>query len=205
MGRAKKELTPEELEARKLRYWGPERNAQRRERYRQSKEYREKAIQLGRETYRKVREAQGLQVRLEDCREQLPRLGEIGVTRAVLSPDGPVPLLTFSVDELAVALSRNPQVLYRWMAAGMLPRPVVRAVNDRKRVNAVFLEAEVRALMEVFGEHQTKSAYYRSYHEETRDKIAEAVSRVRAFMRIDDEPADGPDQDQKPQPDHAGP
>jgi hypothetical protein len=32
-------------------------------------------------------------------------------------------MLTFTVEELAKALNRNQQVLYRWFAANMFPRP----------------------------------------------------------------------------------
>lgn len=180
MGRKRKILTPEEQEERKQRWWGADRNARRRERYQQDKQYREKTIQQVREGYRRNRAEDGLDVREDDCIESLPKLPQIGQIREVrITDEQTVRLLTFTVDEVAVALTRNQQVLYRWIKADLLPPPAFEARNFRNRWQAVYTVPEVRAMIEVFSEHQKLSQYYRSYHEETRAKFFSAVLAAR--------------------------
>jgi hypothetical protein len=183
MGRKRVELTAEQIEERKQRYWGPERNAQRRERYMTDPAYRENVIQQVRENYRRQREEQGLPVRNEDCRENLGLIPEIAETREIVLPDGRAETrLTLTVDELADVLSRNTQVVYRWMNGGMFPRPAFTAVLHKGRKQGVYLAEEAAALVNVLGEHQETSQYYRNYHTDTRDKMFGAVEHIRAKM-----------------------
>lgn len=114
MGRRRLDLTPEQKEERKRRWWGAERNARRRDRYQQDKQYREKTIQQVREGYRKARSEIGLAVRSGNCLDNIHKLDEIGQMRKVQRGAAhPTLMLTFTIAEIAVALSRNPQVLYR--------------------------------------------------------------------------------------------
>jgi hypothetical protein len=187
MGRKKKVLTPEELDARKKRWWGPERNARRRERYHQDTLFREKTIQTVRDKYRKTRAEEGLPVRQDDCRSNLDRLRMIGQVRELrVDAQRTVRALTFTVDEFGEALTRNAQVLYRWISADMLPGPVFEARNHRNRWQSVYTVQEVRAMIEVFGSHQEQSQYYRSFHTETRDKLFAASEVARAESRRGD-------------------
>jgi hypothetical protein len=181
MGRRKLEYTPEQIMERKQRWWGPDRNARRRERYRQDAQFRAQTVQKVRDKYRKEREDAGAAVRQDDCRTNLDRLHLIGQERELHAGGQPaVQALTFTVDELGEALTRNAQVLYRWISSGMFPTPAFKALNARNRWQAVYTEAEARALLGVFGEHQTRSQYYRAFHTETRDSLFAAVLAARS-------------------------
>jgi hypothetical protein len=177
-----RDLTPEEMLARKHRWWGAERNARRRERYRQDREYREKTIQTVRSAYWRTRVEEGAPVRQDDCRANLESLNLIGQVRELRAGAQPmVQALTFTMDEAGEALTRNAQVLYRWIMADMLPGPVYEARNHRNRWQAVYTEPELRALLEVFGDHQTRSQYYRIFHTETRERLFAAVAAQRVL------------------------
>jgi hypothetical protein len=181
MSRQKTELTAEQTEERKQRWWGPERNARRRARYRQDRIFREKTIQTVRDKYRKAREDAGAAVRQDDCRTNLGRLHLIGQLRELHAGGQPAAqALTFTVDELGEALTRNAQVLYRWISSDMFPAPTSQALNTRNRWQAVYTEAEARALLGVFGEHQMRSQYYRAFHTETRNRLCAAVVAARS-------------------------
>jgi hypothetical protein len=87
------------------------------------------------------------------------------------------------MDEVAVALCRNQQVLYRWVKADLLPPPGFEALNFRNRWQDVYTVPEVRAMIEVFSEHQKTSQYYRTYHEQTREKFFAAVFAAREVVQ----------------------
>lgn len=111
----------------------------------------------------------------------LPQLGQVRQIR-VSGQDVKgrvVKKLTFTLDELATALGRNTQVLYRWLSDDMFPAPLYEALNARNRWQGVYTEDEVRALLQVFGKHQESSQYYRSFHEDTRRGLNEAVKAIR--------------------------
>lgn len=180
MGRKKRVLTEAEVEERKRRWWGPERNARRRDRYQSDESYREKAIQQVRESYRRARISEGLPVREDDCRKNISLLPQIGQVRDVrIDDDHRVRRLTFTLDELAQSMCRNTQVVYRWIMTGMLPSPMFEARNQRNRWQSVYLEDEVTAILQVFGKHQETSQYYRAFHTETRDVMLATVDEVR--------------------------
>jgi hypothetical protein len=146
VGRKRVVLTLEEIAARKQKYWGPERNAKRRAKYAEDATHRASIIQQVRESYRAKRRQEGRTVREEDCRENIKALPYLGEIREVTAPDGQKFLaLTLTVDELANALNRSPQVLYRWMGDGLLPEPLVAARNSRNREQRVYLAPEVGA------------------------------------------------------------
>lgn len=113
---------------------------------------------------------------------------ELAEHREIDLPNGGTsPQLTLTVDELSDLLSRNTQVLYRWMNGGMFPRPLFMAVTHRGRKQGVYLAEEAEALANVLGEHQETSQYYRSYHTETRDRMFGAVQEIRARMGVKDD------------------
>ena len=116
----------------------------------------------------------------EDCRKNLPLLEATAQVRAIEQNGVSLgSVKTVTSDELAQALNRDPQVLYRWMGKGMLPRPVFEARNDRNRLQAVFTLDEARAIVTVFGEHQETSLYFRSTHTDTIRRINQAVAHAR--------------------------
>lgn len=180
MGRKKRVLTEAEVEERKQRWWGPERNARRRERYQKDGSYREKAIQQVRESYRRARLNEGLEVREDDCRKNIGLLPQIGQVREVrIDDERRVRRLTFTLDELAQAMCRNTQVVYRWIMTDMLPAPMFEARNQRNRWQSIYLEDEVLAILNVFGKHQETSQYYRAFHTDTKVAVLAAVDDVR--------------------------
>lgn len=125
-------------------------------------------------------------VRDEDCRENLALLPELATVRDVFFPDGArtEKHMTLTAEELADALNRNTQVLYRWLNAEMFPRPVFMAVTHRGRKQGVYIREEAEALLNVFGEHQEVSQYYRAYNTETRDRLFGAVAKIRQKMGV---------------------
>lgn len=188
MGRKRVELTPEQIEERRRKYWGEERNSLRRSRYHSDPAYRETVVQQVRDSYRKQREEQGLPYRDEDCRENLALLPEMATVREVFFPDRAQPEkhMTLTAEELAEALNRNTQVLYRWLNAEMFPRPVFMAVTHRGRKQGVYLKEEAEALINAFGEHQEVSQYYRAYNTETRARLFGAVAKIRQMKGVVD-------------------
>lgn len=166
----------------KTRWWGKERNERRRERYQSDVEYRRHARQQTRETYRRIKQALGVPVRSDDCAENLPKLPTIGKERLVKTSIGSQHMLTFTAAEMARALDRNPQVIYRWFAADLFPRPVVVTKNDRNRDQFVYTEWEAEAVINEFSRHQKESQYYKERHTETRDRIFAAVDEVRSSL-----------------------
>lgn len=191
-------MTDQLTEEKKRRYWGPERNAARRKRYQTDAAYRDDVRKQVRESYVARRQQQGLEVREGDCRENVELLPDIGEERLVTLTTGEeVDMLTFTTEELAKALDRSQQVLYRWFGADLFPRPVVlakltvtetvdgeeitRGVNNNQ---PVYTHDEAAALLEVFGQHQENSQYYRKYHTETRDRLFATAKRVRNSLKV---------------------
>lgn len=167
------------------RYWGPERNAERRKRYREDPEYRNKIREQVRDTYRRQRMEMGLPVRTSDCRENIGDLDMIGEERSVILMSGEeVDMLTFTVEELAKGLERSQQVMYRWFASGQFPRPVVQVRLPNNHPQTVYSYEEAKALLNVFGEHQEESQYYRKIHNKTREKLFAAVNLIRNRWRV---------------------
>ena len=165
--------------------WWRERNARRREQYQTDKEYRKNRQEKSREWWRQNNSVGDG----KSCLENQDKLYSIGEIRTVYFPDGDSYwLLCFTLEELADALGGYAkQVMYRWCSQGQLPHPVYQAdayVNSfgRKRfptkVN-VFLEDEVRAIMEVLGPHQKVYRQYRTSHTSVISAIQDAVDKVR--------------------------
>lgn len=181
MGRRKKVFTEAEIAERKARWWGEDRNARRRERYANDPAYREKAVKQVRSNYERTKESKGIPSRSRNCLENLPRLTEIGSIREVqLADERTVRMLTFQVRELGDALERNGAVVGRWISANLMPAPIYKAKLPGGTKAAVYTVNEVRAIMEVFSEHQQISQYIRAHHTEFRDKVGAKLDAVRA-------------------------
>jgi hypothetical protein len=184
MARKRVVLTPAQIEERKRLYWGPERNAERRRRYREDPAYRAAVQQQVKESYRRARLEAGLPVRDADCRQNIDDLDNIGTERPLRLTNGEtVDALTFTTEEMAKALGRNQQVLYRWYAADMFPRPAVLAETPTNRNQPVYTHDEAVALMQVFGQHQEESQYYRRHHDATARQLRRVANNVRAALR----------------------
>lgn len=180
MGRNRVILTEAELQARKEKYWGVDRNARRQERYHTDEAYRLVARQHVRNAYRNRRAEEGETVKNDDCRESISKLAEIATERPVYASGTATPMLTLTIDEMSVALIRQQSVLYRWINTGLFPTPMIPAFNKAaRRMQMVYSVEEAVALLTVMGEHQTRAQYYREAHVETREKLFKAIRQVR--------------------------
>lgn len=181
MGRHKMTRDPNTVLEQRRRWWNAytQRRMIRRE---TDPEYREQIVEQARARYREEHNVQ-----LKDCRENLGALDQIGTVRTVTTPSGEtMEMLTFDAAELAEALGDyNPQIMYRWQQKGQLPRPVVRMFPPRNQKGFVYLEDEVRAIMENLGAHQCRFAYFRVSDKETIENIHNAVADVREGYGID--------------------
>lgn len=143
------------------------RNAKRRKLYAEDPEVRRKAIESTRGTYRAVN---GGLMDPSTCLDNLDDLGSYG-TKRLLRREKRV-RVTFSIGELAIALNRRPEVVYRWVRSKILPQP--NFILQEPLVGThwfVYSMDQVRALVEVMGRHQLNTPYYRRDHNETRNDL----------------------------------
>ena len=187
-GRKPMEKTPEQVAAQKEKWFGAARNARRRERYEQDPDYRAKHRAKSLDY---LREQHGISTDFRDCRANIDILDAIGDVRTVKWDGGEY--LTLTTEELAKALGEYSVTnVRRWITNGQLPEPVVPCdvqtdTFGRKGETTemfVYLEDEIKALMEVLGPHQTDYHYYRKSHRATIEKVFEAVNAVRAEYGI---------------------
>lgn len=177
-------MSEAEIQARREKWFGEDRNKRRRERYHADPEYRRKAIQSARKQQRKR-----LSSEWTNCEENFALVESMGAMQKVLLPGGRIAnLLTFSEQTVARLLGKvregkNPgKSLSPWIRAGKWPEPVYRLVKTNGEPSSfrVYLEKEVRALMAVFSEHQRDTPYYHESHVETRNRLFAAVAQARA-------------------------
>lgn len=153
--------------------WNPK---VRRKRYKDDPEYRQRAIQSTRRSYR------GKFGRLDTstCLDNLGGLGRMGTKRAVDVGGRTTTRITFTTEELAVALNRRVEVVYRWVRKGIFPTPAFRLCGAHNQHDNVYLYQEARAILHVMGEHQRNTSYYRVDHVDTRKRLFNAVNEVAA-------------------------
>ena len=147
-----------------------ERNAKRRKMYAEDKDFRDKAIESTRANYRSVND--GL-VDDSTCLDNVDDLDKFGTKRRVEGDRNS--RLTFYVKELAAAMNRRAEVVYRWVRRGMFPPPTHQLEEPTSGHQFVYLRGEARALAEVMGDHQLDTPYYRADHVDTRERLFEAV------------------------------
>ena len=187
MGRKRVHLTEEEKAERKARYFGDTRNARRRKLYHESEEYRSRVNTGVKQNYRKRRAQEGQSVRSDDCRQNIPLLGQIGQVRSVeICPGQDAFVLCLTLPELAKAVGRDVQVLYRWTMRDRFPAPAFRIAIRNNVPQGVFLEAEAAAILEVMGAHMASSQYYKTEHTETRDLMFSRLAEVRSRLGVKD-------------------
>jgi hypothetical protein len=81
--------------------------------------------------------------------------------------------------QLAAALDRDPTVVYRYIARGLLPAPILETHETKWQVYSL---PEVRAIAKVLGRHFERFSYYRSNHTETTKEMFEEVEKVRKIL-----------------------
>lgn len=158
-----------------------ERNARRSRKYYTDAEHRQARLEASRRAYR---EQHG--VELQTCLDRLESLADYGVVRDV---EGIGPILSFTLAEFAEIVGPyKAQVVYRWKSKGLIPPPLARArvvlettgkAGTYETWQDVYVEEEVRAMMEVIGTHQCEVRYYRQTDTETIRAVFEAVNEVR--------------------------
>jgi hypothetical protein len=166
------------------RWWGPDRNTRRRNRYADDPEYRKQAVQATRDSYRRRHPRAGGKLEGQtDCRSNLAKLSEIGQVRRVVLPSGLTKrILTFTPEEVANVVMRNVHVIYRWWTKELLPTPVLKLYGGPARCgvrNKLYTKNEMIALCKAFGPHQAQTPYYRMDHTEVRERIFEEIAAVR--------------------------
>jgi len=179
MGRKRLVLTEADIQARKLKYWGPKRNEARRERYHADPEVRQALIQAARTTYRNRREEMGQQVRADDCRNNIPLLAQIGQIRSMTGVLQGKDMLTFTLDELAKAMGRNPQVLHRWINTDLFPTTAFEGYGVDNRLRRVYIAEEAINLLGAFGKHLETRQYFKEFHTDTKEAMFAAVANIR--------------------------
>lgn len=157
-----KNLSPQDL-----------RNQKRRAEYRQDESYRTTCIEVSRENYRRENN-----VVLKSCLPNLSKLASFGQIRQVHLGDKDVAVRCYSIKELASVLGYSATILYRWHAKGLIPFPIYLGTGPAITVK-VFLQEEVRAIVEIIGEHQKEFCYYRKSDVAVTQKLFEACDAVR--------------------------
>jgi hypothetical protein len=135
----------------------------RRDRYASDPAHRQRIRDENRERYRE-NEAIGDPARFrETCLDNLAKVIQIGRPRAVRFQEERVVGRVYTIADVARLLDRTPAVLYRWIAAGIFPAPVLYDVHGF----AYYAQPEVKAFVRIMGEHQRSNRHYRLDHKDT--------------------------------------
>jgi len=174
MGRRKLNKTPREIERQKKKWFGEERNAKRREKYRKDREYRRKVAMKNRINYQV---ANGV---LDSS--DLPSfsaLSSIGEVRSFDKGSYTVSELCFTTEELAEALGGyTKHSLYGWQREEQLPRPIYHC-HDLTR-QKVYTLPEASAMVEIFREHRKVKKYYSKRDIRTTTQLFEVIELIRS-------------------------
>ncbi len=158
------------------------RNRERRNRYADDPDYREKAVQATRDRYRRN---VGLKFRRGAKGFDLRRIGRWCERRDVrVGNHVHLARLVMKVRELALIVGRKPDVVRRWIDQDMLPPPIGMVRHDREghgMVPVYFLE-EAREIVHVMRDHQDETPYFRSDHDVTINDLHVALIGVRRSL-----------------------
>ena len=160
------------------------RNQKRREEYANDESYRQTCTLVSRENYRRDNG-----VVLWSCLDNLDKLSQFGQVRDIhINDKRTVRERCFVVRELGEVLGYSPTILYRWKGKGLLPSPIFGArttmYSDYRGSSfdstlRVYIEAEVRAIIEVIGEHQKEFCYYRQSDTAVTEQLFAKVGQAR--------------------------
>ena len=182
------DTTPEE----KRRVWheryADTHNQKRRDKYKNDPEYRASVKADYRARYRAKAKGEP-----KDCRTNYDDLDVIGEYRECSINGEPVNELCFVMSEVAEALMYSVSGLRKMFGNGIFPNPVVTAKVEnnsfgrRMTTNQyVYVEAELRSIMEVLGDHQTKYSYLSATRNPgTIQAIVDALDSVRSEYGIE--------------------
>jgi len=186
MGRPRKVLSQDEIEARKQRWFGQERNARRRQKYAEDKGFRE------RERSRVLvanRNPEAVPDR-PDPKEVLANVRARAVRRDVIFPDGTTrKRMVLTTEELAEAIGRKVHILYRWRQVGKWPHGILHIRSRTGNPKQVYSLEEARAMVGVLTTQLGGALYYHSSRQEVRNMLFAAVAEVRHKEGLTDERA----------------
>lgn len=158
------------------------RNAARKELYGSDPRYRSQAQRWSRDSYRRKNG-----VVLRDCSVNLLTLRQFGNVRRVLlgkrseGGRGVRMVRCFTSTEMAEFLGGySIQNFYRWLARGLMPRPVFTVSEEGRPDIEVYLEQEARMIGNVMLEHQRQKSYLTAKDVATVRSFFNAVNVVRA-------------------------
>ena len=156
------------LAERKEKYWGPERNAKRREAYSSDPSYAEKQRTARRASHARSSGKEPNQ----SCIDNLKLVGTSGALRAIRAGSSAYVIgRVFTQSDAARMLDRQPQVIYRWQQRGIFPPPTL--VDDTG--STFYTDDEVSDFIIILGEHQLQTPHYRIDHVAVRDRLFAAA------------------------------
>lgn len=149
-------------------------------RYRRDEGFRQQVKEGARRAYRRK-----AGVMLDDCLYSLKFLDQAGHVEDVKFRSGEVRReRIFYLRDCADVLQKQYQTVWKWIENGMIPRAVLKAKFQFRRVNEVYHVEEVRVLIEEIGRHEKTVAYYRKDHAEVRERIEQRFREVRSKLGI---------------------
>lgn len=152
-------------------------------RYMQDMKYRENAKSLSRRSYRRKVGAE-----ITSCLYSLNFLEDAAsLFRCKTGKGRTVRMPVLSVPKTAMLLQKLYQTIWRWINNGTIPAPVLSCLerdNNGSVPYSVYHIEEVRALIEIIGEHEQTVTYLRKDHVEVRRRIEQRIFTVRKTLGI---------------------
>jgi hypothetical protein len=152
----------------------------RRQRYKTEASYRESAKAMSRRTYRRK-----AGVELSTCLHSLEFISSIAEDHRVKYPDGSehvIPAIT--TPNLAKLLQKLYQTVWRWIKSEMIPAPIITSLAWPSKPFFVFHVEEARALVEIIGEHEKTTRYFRKDHRDVVMRIEQRITEIRQSLGI---------------------
>lgn len=181
MGRVKMELSDDQVQERKDRWWGEQRNARRRQRYKDDPEYRERVTRGIHKNLVKKRGIPSTFTHLGKVKDKIAKYGQV---RKVTLPDGSkTDMLVLTTEEVANLFDRDLNAIYRWRNSGKFPEGVMTCVSGKLTVQ-VYSVPEIKAIVGVLREHFRDNFCYHSVHFKTKEAVVKAVTEVRHTLKL---------------------
>jgi hypothetical protein len=146
-------------------------------RYAEDINYRNKAKDASRRSYRKKKNLE-----LESCLYSLQFLDKAAKLTTVILPSGKQDKLpVLSIPKTADMLQLLYQTLWRWIDNGIVPAPILNVPLPKRPYSAYHVN-EVRILVEEIGAHEQEYAYFRKDHKEVRGRIERRILAFRQTL-----------------------
>jgi hypothetical protein len=158
----------------------PPKMSKRRQKYSSDENYRNRAKDLSRQSYRRTAD-----VELRSCKYSLGFIEQIAQEEECVLPNKTTSkFLVLSIAQTADMLQRLYQTLWRWIQHGVIPAPILK-VQGKTKGQYVYHIEEVKALIEEIANHEADVAYLRRDHHEARERIAQRILAVRKALKIE--------------------